>query len=39
MLEGVEIGRIVETPVNSLEKDLLDILSGKYKPPHAADEV
>jgi len=39
MLEGVEIGRIVETPTNSLEKDFLDILYGKYKPPLAADEV
>lgn len=39
MLEGGEIGRIEETPTKSLEKDFLDILSGKYKPPHAADEV
>ncbi|SEK36511.1 TlpA family protein disulfide reductase [Parapedobacter koreensis] len=27
--DGKELNRIVETPVNSLEKDLFDILSGK----------
>ncbi|MBK1438632.1 thioredoxin family protein [Parapedobacter sp. ISTM3] len=27
--DGKELNRIVETPVNSLEQDLLDILSGK----------
>jgi len=39
LLEGVEIGRIVETPIHSLEKDMLDILNGKYNRSNAADEV
>lgn len=35
--KGKEIGRIVETPVTSLERDLLDILSGRnYTPQYPA---
>lgn len=34
--KGVEINRIVERPMVSLEQDMLDILSGKnYKPQYA----
>lgn len=34
--DGKEINRLVEYPINSVEKDLLDILQGKdYKNPYA----
>jgi thiol-disulfide isomerase/thioredoxin len=34
--KGVEINRIVESPIISLEQDMLDILSGKdYKPNYS----
>ena len=34
--DGVEIGRIIETPIVSLEADLTSIVSGKaYTPNHA----
>jgi hypothetical protein len=34
--KGIEINRIVETPIVSLEQDMLDILSRKdYKPNYS----
>jgi len=32
-IDGEETGRIIETPVNSLERDLLDIFTGKQPAP------
>lgn len=34
--EGIELGRIIEYPINTLEKDVLTILSGKNYTPNYA---